>query len=44
MKKQLSAPTLIGFDDVGRSLSKKDKDQKNSSSKPAEKSTKKDAA
>jgi len=25
MKKMLSAPTLIGFDDVGRSISKKDK-------------------
>jgi hypothetical protein len=25
MKKQLSMPTLIGFDDVGRSISKKDK-------------------
>ena len=40
MRKQLSAPTLIGFDDVGRSISKKDKEQK-----PAKESTtKKDAA
>ena len=25
MKKQLSAPSLLGFDNVGRSISKKDK-------------------
>ena len=25
MKKMLSAPTLIGFDEIGRSVSKKDK-------------------
>ena len=38
MKKQLSAPTLIGFDSVGRSLSKKEKSERTketkSSSKP----------
>ena len=28
MKKMLSAPTLIGFDDVGRSVSKKDRGDK----------------
>lgn len=49
MKKMLSAPTLIGFDDVGRSISKKDKtdnSKKESSKKTsAKKSTpKKDAA
>ena len=46
MRKQLSMPTLIGFDDVGRSISKKDKAEK--SSTPAapqkESSSKKDAA
>lgn len=40
MKKQLSAPTLIGFDDVGRSISKKDKKQ----SSEKETTSKKDAA
>ena len=40
MKKQLSAPTLIGFDDVGRSISKKDKNQGSSK----ESTPKKDAA
>lgn len=55
MKKMLSAPTLIGFDDVGRSISKKDKTEdskkKSSKSPSSEKSTssaksppKKDAA
>ena len=28
MKKLLSAPTLLGFDNVGRSISKKDKNDK----------------
>jgi len=28
MKKMLSAPTLLGFDDVGRSIGKKDKANK----------------
>ena len=45
MKKMLSAPTLIGFDDLGRSIAKKDKStdpkKDNSKSKPA---VKKDAA
>ncbi len=36
MKKLLSAPTLLGFDDVGRSISKKD-----ASTKSEKKSTKK---
>ena len=40
MRKQLSAPTLIGFDDVGRSISKKDRDQKATKESPS----KKDAA
>jgi len=49
MNKMLSAPTLIGFDDVGRSISKKDKSEtskKDSSASTAEvkKSAKKDAA
>ena len=49
MNKMLSAPTLIGFDDVGRSISKKDKSEtskKDSSTSTAEvkKSAKKDAA
>lgn len=49
MKKMLSAPTLIGFDDVGRSISKKDKSKssKKESAKPvapAKTSPKKDAA
>jgi putative FmdB family regulatory protein len=26
MKKQLSAPTLVGFDNIGRSVSKKDQE------------------
>lgn len=33
MKKQLSMPTLIGFDNVGRSISKKDKSENAPSSK-----------
>ena len=40
MKKMLSAPTLIGFDDVGRSISKKDKTEKKSDAS----TPKKDAA
>lgn len=48
MKKMLSAPTLIGFDDVGRSISKKDKAKETksgASEKPAEvKKAKKKAA
>ena len=49
MNKMLSAPTLIGFDDVGRSISKKDKtniSKAEGSKKPdtAKKSVKKDAA
>ena len=49
MKKMLSAPTLIGFDDVGRSISKKDmaNGEKSDSSKKTtsvDKSSKKDAA
>ena len=49
MKKMLSAPTLIGFDDVGRSIGKKEKAEGGKSEgtgKPAKesKSTKKDAA
>lgn len=47
MKKMLSAPTLIGFDDVGRSISKKEKgtqkDKPNSSPSKSG-STKKKAA
>lgn len=43
MKKMLSAPTLIGFDDVGRSISKKDKAKASTSGKKS-KSSKKDAA
>lgn len=43
MTKQLSMPTLIGFDDVGRSISKKDKDKNDSTPKKAS-SAKKDAA
>jgi len=47
MKKMLSAPTLIGFDDVGRSISKKDKGtQKDKSKSSTSKNSpaKKDAA
>ena len=46
MKKQLSAPTLIGFDDVGRSISKKDKNSTDKKVTPApkEKASKKEAA
>lgn len=46
MKKQLSAPTLIGFDDVGRSISKKEKNSTNKKQAPApkEKASKKEAA
>lgn len=43
MKKLLSAPSLIGFDDVGRSISKKDK-AGNSKKEVTKKSPKKDAA
>jgi putative FmdB family regulatory protein len=43
MKKQLSAPTLIGFDNVGRSISKKDKSE-NSSKTSDSGSASKDAA
>ena len=35
MDKLLSAPTLIGFDDVGRSISKKDKTETQSSGESA---------
>lgn len=49
MKKLLSAPTLLGFDDVGRSISKSDKanNSKKETSKPSTPSkslSKKDAA
>ena len=49
MKKLLSAPTLLGFDDVGRSISKSDKanNSKKEISKPStpvKSSSKKDAA
>lgn len=49
MKKMLSAPTLLGFDDVGRSVSKKDKSTKPSgdsvkSKETIKKTVKKDAA
>lgn len=49
MKKMLSAPTLLGFDDVGRSVSKKDKSTKSSggsvkSKEPVKKTAKKNAA
>ena len=49
MKKLLSAPTLLGFDDVGRSISKSDKanNSKKEASKPSTPSkslSKKDAA
>ena len=39
MDKMLSAPTLIGFDDIGRSISKKDKAESgtNETSKSSEK-------
>jgi putative FmdB family regulatory protein len=46
MNKQLSTPTLIGFDDVGRSISKKDKSETSSSDKTSKNdgAAKKDAA
>ena len=49
MKKMLSAPTLIGFDNVGRSVSNKDKpkganSESSKKSTEAKKSTKKSAA
>jgi len=46
MKKQLSAPTLIGFDNVGRSVSKKEKgkNEKKELSSKAVNTSKKDAA
>ena len=46
MKKQLSTPTLIGFDDVGRSISKKDKPEASSNDKTSKNdgTSKKDAA
>jgi len=46
MKKQLSAPTLIGFDNVGRSVSKKEKgkNEKKEVSSKAVNTSKKDAA
>jgi putative FmdB family regulatory protein len=46
MRKQLSMPTLIGFDDVGRSVAKKDKAEKSvgESSPKKESAAKKDAA
>ena len=45
MSKMLSAPTLIGFDEVGRSVSKKDKANNDSSKKSdGASSSKKDAA
>lgn len=42
MKKLLSAPTLLGFDNVGRSISKKDK--KDAPKKAAPKTTSKKSA
>jgi putative FmdB family regulatory protein len=46
MRKKLSMPTLIGFDDVGRSISKKDKTEKKSgeATPKKESAVKKDAA
>jgi putative FmdB family regulatory protein len=49
MKKMLSAPTLIGFDDVGRSISKNDKassekTENAGNSSSTTKTSKKDAA
>jgi len=49
MKKMLSMPTLLGFDDVGRSVSKKDKNEGSSEGKakstiPPKETSKKDAA
>lgn len=49
MRKLLSAPTLIGFDEVGRSISKKDKSEgskkgSSTSSDSKKTSAKKDAA
>ena len=49
MKKMLSVPTLIGFDDVGRSISKKDKagsykSENASKTTSTKNSSKKDAA
>lgn len=45
MKKMLSAPTLIGFDEVGRSIGTKNKSENSNSSSSSNKgSSKKDAA
>ena len=52
MKKMLSTPTLIGFDEVGRSISKKDKAENSKrggtkdtkSTQATQAATKKDAA
>jgi putative FmdB family regulatory protein len=46
MRKKLSMPTLIGFDDVGRSIGKKDKAEKPSNEVTPKKdnAVKKDAA
>ncbi len=43
MKKQLSMPTLIGFDNIGRSISKKEKTESTPASNDAG-AVKKDAA
>ena len=44
MKKLLSLPTLIGFDNVGRSISKKDKEKAPKKDKPATTTPKKEKA
>lgn len=44
MKKMLSAPTLIGFDEVGRSISKKDKANSTRKEKSKDTSAPKDSA
>jgi putative FmdB family regulatory protein len=44
MKKLLSVPTLIGFDNVGRSIGKKDKEAEPKKEKSAESTPKKEQA
>lgn len=44
MKKMLSLPALIGFDSVGRSRSKKDKEGASSSESPKAESPKKESS
>jgi len=44
MKKMLSLPALIGFDSVGRSRSKKDKEGSPKSESPKSESSKKESA